>query len=156
MFSKEEAKQIRQLFWHKLENRTRRIPGQKGKKIKWLFDDTGIKGVDLRFDINRERAIVALEINHRSEERRLKLYEKLEACKSIFESTYGGTLEWDYLYTKDEGRDVCRVYEELAPADLYQQEQWPDVMKFMIDRMIRLEKAFLEVKDFLLHDELGQ
>lgn len=156
MFSKEEAKEIRQLFWHKLENRTRRLPGQKGKKIKWIFDETGIKGLDLRFDINRERAIVALEINHRNEDRRLQLYEKLEACKNIFETEYGSPLVWDYLYTKTEGRDVCRVYEELAPADMYRQEQWPEVMKFMIDRMIRLEKAFLEVKDFLLHDELGK
>ena len=38
MFSKEEAKELRELFWHKLENRTRRLPGQKGKKIKWIFD----------------------------------------------------------------------------------------------------------------------
>lgn len=154
MFSKEEAKEIRQLFWHKLENRTRRIPGQKGKKIKWIFDETNIKGLDLRFDIDRERAIVALEINHRNEEKRLKLYEKLEACKSIFETTFGGELQWDYLYTKPEGLEVCRVFEQI-PADMYQQEQWPITMKFMIDRMIRLEKAFLEVKDFLMHDEFG-
>lgn len=156
MFSKEEAKEIRQLFWHKLENRTRRLPGQKGKKVKWIFDDTGIKGLDLRFDINRERAIVAIEVNHRSEDRRLKLYEKLEACKSIIETIYEAPLSWDYLYTKIEGKEVCRVYEELAPADLYNQEEWPVVMKFMINRMIRLEKAFMEVKDFLLYDELGQ
>ncbi|MBK3517583.1 DUF4268 domain-containing protein [Carboxylicivirga marina] len=156
MFSKEEAKEIRQLFWHKLESRTRRLPGQKGKKIKWIFDETGIKGLDLRFDINRQRAIVALEINHRNENRRLQLYEKLEACKSIFETQYEGPLTWDYVYTKEEGRDVCRVYEALSPADMYQEEKWPEVMKFMIDRMIRMEKAFLEVKDFLLHDELGQ
>ncbi|MCU4176231.1 DUF4268 domain-containing protein [Carboxylicivirga sp. N1Y90] len=155
MFSKEEAKEIRQLFWHKLENRTRRLPGRKGKKIKWIFDDTNIKGLDLRFDIDRQRAIVALEINHRNEEKRLKLYEKLEACKSIFETAFGGELQWTYLYTKTEGLEVCRVYEQI-PADLYQQEQWPETMKFMIDRMIRLEKAFLEVKDFLMHDELGE
>jgi len=156
MFSKEEAKELRQLFWHKLENRTRRIPGQKGKKIKWIFDETSIKGLDLRFDINRERAIVAMEVNHRSEERRLQLYEKLEACKSIIESEFENPLKWDYVYTKTEGKEVCRVYDELIPADLYQQDQWPVVMKFMIDRMIRMEKAFLEIKDFLLHDELGQ
>ncbi len=156
MFSREEAKEIRQLFWHKLENRTRRLPGQKGKKIKWIFDGTGVKGLDIRFDINRERAIVAIEVNHRSENRRLKLYEKLDACKSIIEATYGASLTWDYLYTKAEGSEVCRVYEEMRPADLYNQEQWPEVMRFMIDRMIRLEKAFLEVKDFLMHNELGQ
>ncbi len=155
MFSKEEAKELRKLFWHKLENRTRRLPGQKGRKIKWIFDDTGIKGLDLRFDINRERAIVALEINHRSEERRLRLYEKLEACKSIIESEFENELNWDFIYSKEEGRDVCRIYDELSPADMYRQDQWPEVMKFMIDRMIRMEKAFMEVKDFLLHDEIG-
>lgn len=155
MFSKEEAKELRELFWHKLENRTRRLPGQKGKKIKWIFDNTGIKGVDLRFDINRERAIVALEINHRNEDRRLQLYEKLEACKTIFETAYEGSLTWDYLYTKNQDKEVCRVYEQI-PADIYHQEQWPETMKFMINRMLRLEKAFLEVKDFLLHDELGK
>ncbi|MBS2098387.1 DUF4268 domain-containing protein [Carboxylicivirga linearis] len=154
MFSKEQAKELRQLFWHKLENRTRRIPGQKGKKIRWIFDNTGIKGLDLRFDIDRERAIVALEINHRNEDRRLQLYEKLEACKSIFETTYEGELTWDYVYTKDGEKEVCRVYEQM-PSDIYQEELWPDTMKFMINRMLRLEKAFLEVKDFLLHDELG-
>ncbi len=155
MFSKEEAKELRQLFWHKLENRTRRLPGQKGRKVKWIFDETGIKGLDLRFDIDRERAIVALEINHEKEDRRLYLYEKLEACKAIFEDTYEGELKWDYLYTKKEGKEVCRVYEQI-PADMYQEEQWPETMKFMINRMLRIEKAFLEVKDFLLHDELGQ
>lgn len=154
MFSKEEAKELRQLFWHKLENRTRRLPGQKGKKVKWIFDETGVKGLDLRFDINRQRAIVALEINHDSEDRRLYLYEKLMACKSIFETAYEGGLIWDFIYTKTEGKEVCRVYEQI-PADMYQQEQWPETMKFMINRMLRLEKAFLEVKDFLIHDELG-
>jgi len=156
MFSKDEAKELRQLFWHKLENRTRRLPGQKGKKVKWIFDSTNIKGLDLRFDIDRERAIVAIEVNHRSENRRLKLYEKLEACKNIIETTFGAPLTWDFIYTKAEGLEVCRVYEEMKPADLYKQEEWPEVMKFMIDRMLRLEKAFLEVKDFLMHDELGQ
>ncbi len=154
MFSKEQAKELRQMFWHKLENRTRRIPGQKGKKIKWIFDNTGIKGIDLRFDIDRERAIVALEINHRNEDRRLQLYEKLEACKTIFETAYEGELTWDYLYNKEEGREVCRIYEQM-PSDIYREEFWPETMKFMINRMLRLEKAFLEVKDFLMHDELG-
>lgn len=155
MFSKDEAKEIRQQFWQRLENRTKRLPGQRGKKIKWIFDETNIKGLDLRFDVDRQRVIVALEINHRNEDKRLRLYEKLESCRTLFEAAYGGSLTWDYLYTKHDGsKDVCRVYEEMA-GDMYIEDQWPDIMKFMIDRMIRLEKAFLEVKDFLMHDELG-
>lgn len=148
MYSKEEAKQLRLEFWQKLSNRTRRLPGQKGRKRLWIGDNTGIKGLDLRFDVGREKIIVALEINIKNEEKRLALYEKLEAARGLFEEQFGGPLIWDFTYTKDNGRDVCRVYVEQA-GDVYVKESWPEIFTFMIDRMIRMEKAFLEVKDYL-------
>jgi len=148
MFSKDEAKELRLEFWRKLENKTRRLPGQKGKKKKWIGDRTEIKGLDLRFDVDREKAIVALEINKRSEEKRLEMYERLEAAKTIFEEAFGKPLIWDYLYEKENGKQVCRVYVEMK-ADIYIKEQWPDISYLLIDNMLRMEKAFLEVKDFL-------
>ncbi len=148
MFSKEEAKELRLEFWRKLDNRTRRLPGQSGRKRKWISDRTDIKGLDLRFDVDREKAIVALEINNKQEEKRLELYERLESCKTIFETTFGKHLTWDYLYEKPTGKHVCRVYVEMK-ADLYEVKEWPKVSYFLIDNMMRLEKAFLEVKDYL-------
>ena len=148
MFSKEEAKELRLEFWRKLDNRTRRLPGQKGRNKTWIGDHTNIKGLDLRFDINREKAIVALEINKKQEEKRLELYERLEACKTIFEKSFGKPLTWNYMYEKPTGEQVCRVYVEME-ADLYEVEKWPPVSFFLIDNMMRMEKAFLEVKDFL-------
>jgi len=148
MFNKEEAKELRLEFWQKLSNRTRRLPGQKGRKRLWISGNTGIKGLDLRFDPGREKIIVALEINIKKEEDRLALYEKLEAAKGLFEKQFEGPLIWDFAYTKDNGREVCRVYVE-QPGDMYVKESWPEIFTFMIDSMIRLERAFLEVKDYL-------
>ena len=148
MFSKEEAKELRLEFWQKLSNRTRRLPGQKGRKRLWISDKTGIKGLDLRFDVGREKVIVALEINIKDEAKRLALYEKLEAAKTLFEEQFGESLIWDFAYIKDNGREVCRIYVE-RPGDMYIKETWPEIQKFMIDKMIRMEKAFLEVKDYL-------
>jgi hypothetical protein len=127
---------------------TGRLPGQKGRKRLWILDNTGIKGLDLRFDVGREKIIVALEINIRNEEKRLSLYEKLEAAKGLFEKQFEGPLTWDFAYIKDNGREVCRVYVE-QPGDMYVQARWPEMFTFMIDRMMRLERAFLEVKDYL-------
>ncbi len=154
MYSKDDSKATRLEFWKKLESRTRRLPSQKGREKKWILDNTGIKGLDLRFDVNREYAMVALEINHSSEDRRLKLFWKLEACKSLFETAFGMPLKWNLTFMKDDKNHACRVYTSM-PADIYNQECWPDVMYFLIDRMIRMETAFLEVKDFLKYDELG-
>ena len=148
MYKKDEAKAVRLEFWTRLNNRTRRLPIQKGRKRFWIYDTTGIKGLDLRFDVDRTKVQVALEINHSSEDRRLILYEKLLACKTIFETEYGGPLTWDYAYEKETGELVCRIYDQ-QPGDINNQELWPDMMYFLIDRMVRLEKAFLEVKDYL-------
>lgn len=148
MYSKEEVKALRLDFWQKLSNRTRRLPGQKGRKRMWIFDNTGIKGLDLRFEVGREKVTVALEINHRREDKRLELYEKLEAAKKPFEEAFGEPLIWDYIYTKENGREVCRVYTE-TPGDMHDRESWSETHTFMIDRMMRLETAFQEVKDYL-------
>jgi hypothetical protein len=155
MFTKEQAKELRLEFWRKVENRTRRLPGQKGLPKKWILDNTGIKGVDLRFEVTREKACVALEINHRDEDRRLKLYAKLDACKTLFEEMYDAPLTWDLAHEKETGQHVSRVFAEIS-GDIYNQELWPDMVRFLVDNMLRMEKAFLEVKDFLKYDELGQ
>ena len=151
MFSKDDAKAVRIEFWEKLNNRTRRLPNQKGRKKFWIFENTGIKGLDLRFDVGREKTQVALEINHNQEERRLELFEKLHACKSIFEDEFGGELKWDYVYEKDTGEQVCRVYVESA-GDIHNKELWAEMIYFLIDNMIKLEKAFLAVKDYMQAD----
>ena len=50
---------------------------------------------------------------------------------------------------------VARVYSQMA-GDIYCEEQWGDMIYFLINRMLKLERAFLEVKDFLVYRELGQ
>ncbi|MDR2929107.1 MAG: DUF4268 domain-containing protein [Cytophagaceae bacterium] len=151
MYTKEESKAVRVEFWEKLTNRTRRLPGQKGRKKFWIFENTGIKGVDLRFDVDRTKVQVALEINHTSEERRLELFEKLKACKSIFESEFGEPLTWTFLYEKDTGEQVCRIFVERA-GDIHQKDLWAEMIYFLIDKMMKLEKAFLAVKDYMQSD----
>ncbi len=155
MYSKEEKKELNLEFWRKLGNRTRKIPGQRGRVKVWIGDKTGIRGVDLRFDVSRQKIAVALELNSKNEERRLMLYEKLEATKKIFENEYGEPLTWDFAYERDNGSVVCRVYKEME-ADYLVPEQWPKIFDFMINNMLRMEKAFNEVADFLRYDELGQ
>jgi hypothetical protein len=151
MFTQEQAKSLRLQFWEKLNNRTRRLPGQKGKKKIWLFDNTGIKGLDLRFDVARKKYQVALEINHNNEGQRLFLFEKLLACKPIFEKEFGEALIWNFFYKKDTGEQVCRIFVE-KPGDILKNELWTQLIYFLINTMINLEKAFLSVKEYLQYD----
>ncbi|MCQ2228588.1 MAG: DUF4268 domain-containing protein [Bacteroidales bacterium] len=150
MYSKEEAQEMRHAFWHKLESKTRRLPGQNGRPIKWINDRTGIKGLDLRFDVDTKMAMVAMEINPIQEEKLENLWEKMNNCKSLFEATFGGELVWDRNYVKNAGDTCARIYVRMD-GNIYDKEKWPDMIHFLIDNMLRLEKAFLEVQDYLIH-----
>lgn len=150
MFSKNEAQELRHEFWHKLESKTRRLPGQNGRPIKWIADRTGIKGVDLRFDVDRQRVMVAMEINPHSDEKLEEIWQKMLSCKTLFEQTFGGELIWEHDYQKMAGDTAARIY-VVQDGDMYKKEDWPDMIYFMINNMLRLEKAFLEVQDYLIH-----
>ncbi len=150
MYSKQEAQEIRHSFWHKLESKTRRLPGQNGRPIKWIFDRTGIKGLDLRFDVNREMAMVAMEINPTQNEKLDNLWEKMLNCKNLFEQTFGAPLTWEREYVKEAG-DVCaRIYIK-TDGNIYDKEKWPDMIHFLISNMLNMERAFTEVQDYLIH-----
>ncbi len=150
MYTKEESQELRHQFWHKLESKSRRIPGQNGKAIKWIGEKTEIKGLDLRFDVDREHAIVAMEIHPKSAEKREALWQKMLNCKTLFEETFGGELIWDHDYTKESGEVVSRIYVSTT-GDIYNEELWRDMIHFLIDNMLKMERAFTEVKDYLMH-----
>lgn len=152
MYSKDEEKALRVAFWKKLEALSRKLPGQNGHIRRWIGDRTGVSGLDLRFDVNREKVYVAIEINKRNEERRIYLYEKIQATKSIIEEAYGAPLIWNPLFTKENDILVCRIYEAID-GDLLDESKWPTMHEFMLDRMVRLERAYLEVKDFMKHED---
>ena len=109
MFSKQEMKDLSLAFWHKLESKTRRLPGQNGRAKVWIATRTGIPHLDLRFDVNRQHCIVALEIRNMGSESSAALWEKLLSCKSLFEETYGDTLIWDEAYQKEAGDIVYHM-----------------------------------------------
>lgn len=150
MFSKEETQNMRHEFWHKLESKTRRLPGQNGKPKKWIGERTGIRGLDLRFDVNREFAMVAMEINPTGSEKKAELWQKMQNCKTLFEKTFGGPLTWEENYIKEAGDSVIRIYVK-TEGDMYNKEKWSDMIYFLIDNMIRMEAAFTEIQDYLIH-----
>ncbi|HKJ42237.1 MAG TPA: DUF4268 domain-containing protein [Sunxiuqinia sp.] len=149
MYTKEEAKQLREKFWSLFGKRCELVPDLRDKKKKWVLYDTKIPGLDLKFEVDREAARVMIEVNHRSENRRLEIYEKLEKYKPILEEGFPDGLQWDFLYTRESGAEVCRIFIERKGFDIHRQNQWPDIYNFMIDNMLKLECNLMDVRDSL-------
>ncbi|MBQ3635636.1 MAG: DUF4268 domain-containing protein [Bacteroidales bacterium] len=150
MYTKEEAQEIRHAFWHKLESKSRRLPGQNGKPVVWIGSKTGVKGLDLRFDVSGGKVIVGIEINTHSEEKDEELWAKMENCRKLIERHFEAEVKWEREYVREAGNKVARIYVETT-GDIYQKEQWPDMIYFMLDNMLRLEAAYREIRDYVVH-----
>jgi len=149
MYSQEEAKQLRKEFWELFGKRCSIVPELKGKKKKWMLYDTKISGLDLKFEAGRKSAKVMIELNHRSEEKRLKLFEMLLKYKTPLETGFGDALKWDFLYVRENGAQVCRIFTEQTGLDIHNQNQWPNIYNFFISNMLRLENNFKNIQEFL-------
>ena len=149
MYSKDEAKLLRKEFWIVFARRCEIVPELRHKKKKWMLHDTGLSGIDLKFDVNRTEALVMIEVNSRLESRRLEIFETLQKYRKFLGEGYTEPLEWDICFVRESGQEVCRIFTALPNVDFHRQNQWPDIFNFMIDNMILLENNLMEIKDVL-------
>lgn len=150
VYTKEEKKQLVINFWSEFSQYCFENKYLKGKKRKWMLNMTKVSNVHLMFYTGRDCVQVILEVMHKSETARLNMYERLEQCKPILENSFIGGLIWNFAYTRDNGQEVCRIYTEKQGLDIHRKEQWPEMFQFMAENMFRLEKNFLEMRDYIV------
>ena len=63
MYSKDELKNLKLEFWESFASFCEVQPYLRGRKKVWTLYDTKVRGVELKFDANREGAFVILEVN---------------------------------------------------------------------------------------------
>ncbi len=154
MYTREEAKQLRKKFWTLFGQRCEIVPELAYRKKKWILYDTKISGLDLKFDVDRNKALVMIEVNHKNEDRRLEIFELLQSYKVILEDGFENGLQWDFFVEREKGEEVCRVFVAKDGLDIHRQNQWPEIYNFFIDNMLILERNFMEIRD-VMKEQLG-
>ena len=149
MFTKEEKKALVQRFWSQFDEFCDTIPDLAWRKKKWILHDTKIGHIDLKFDIGNDFAEVALEINHRSESKRLRVYELVERYRIMLEQGFSEGLTWDYCYLNANHQEVCRIYIQKNGLSINMISDWDTIYTFFADNMLQLQDNFLEIQEVL-------
>lgn len=149
MYSKDELKNLKLEFWESFAAFCEVQPYLRGRKKTWTLYDTKVKGVELKFDANREGAYVILEVNHRREDLRLEMFEKLTWYKDTLERDFPEGLIWDICFVRETGKEVARIYTAKEGMDLHRREDWGLFFSFMARRMYLLERNFMEIAAYL-------
>ena len=147
MYTREELRQLKKEFWEGFGLFCSEVPALKRRKSKFMLYNTKMKGVELKFDATREGAFVILEINHSDAARRFELYEQFEQYKSLMEKGFPEGLIWNFAYVREWGTEVCRIYTHKPGIDIPRRIHWMEFYRFMSSEMLKLEKAFRQVKE---------
>lgn len=150
MWSKEEAKEIREEFWGRFKSYSSLRRKQKKLPSSWTLSNTGIKALNLKFHIDLKVAQVGIDLETRNLDKRLELFERLEAVKKVLEEEYMKcALTWELDYERENGKSISRIYVEKDGIDIYDRETWPEAFKFMHTNMMRLEAFYDEYRDYI-------
>ena len=149
MYSKDELKNLKLEFWESFAAFCEVQPYLRGRKKIWTLYDTKVKGVELKFDATREGAFVILEVNHRGEEARLEMFERLTWYKDTLETDFPEGLTWDICFVRDTGKQVARIYTSKSGIDFPRRQDWGEFFSFMASQMYLLERNFMSIAEYL-------
>jgi hypothetical protein len=140
MYSKQESQQLKREFWVAFAEKYPR---------KWVLYDTKIKDFSFKFYVDNKKAQVLIDIEHRSDEKRLAYFEKLEALKNILEEEFITDLVFEKNHTLESGKTISRIWVEKSGVGFSNRNNWDTIFDFFFEKMNALEMFYLEYDDFI-------
>lgn len=145
MYSKEETQRLKREFWVAFAEKYPR---------KWVLYDTKIKDFSFKFYVDNKKAQVLIDIEPRSNEKRIAYFEKLEALKSILEDEFVKDLVYERDYTLESGKTISRIWIELTGVGVSNRNNWDAIFLFYFEKMNALELFFQEYDEFIKDIEI--
>lgn len=140
MYSKQENQQLKQEFWLAFAAKYPR---------KWLLYDTKIKDFSFKFFADNTKAQVLIDIEHRSDEKRLAYYEKLIALKTILEAEFIKDLVYHKNYTLESGKTISRIWVEKNNVSTSNRNYWNQIFDFFYENMQQLENFYADYDEYI-------
>jgi hypothetical protein len=138
-----EAKRhpIRRQFWAEAIKAMNASPSSLYQNISpgkesWISAGSGVRGLGLNLVATKHHARIELYIDRGEHDENKQIFDLLEIDKELIESDFGGPLIWERLENRRASRVKCE-----QPGNIFDQEQWPPMITFMVETMGRFEKA---------------
>jgi hypothetical protein len=140
MYSKAEASQLRQAFWTTFGQYMAPVPSAEGLPINWINYKTGLKHVYFRLHADGRRASIGLELTHPDAGVRELFFEQFLELKALLHEAVGESWRWEPEAADATGQPLSRIFTELHPANLFNRDDWPQLISFFKPRLMALDE----------------
>jgi hypothetical protein len=139
MYSKAEASQLRQAFWTAFGQYMAPVLSSEGVPTNWVNYKTGLKGVRFAMQADNRRASIGIELTQADAGTRELFFEQFEQLRSMLHEELGEEWRWELHAQNEHGQPIARIYQELAPANVFNRDDWPALISFFKPRLVALD-----------------
>lgn len=134
---------IRREFWGEvirvMQTKSRLYDNISAGVANWIGAGSGMRGVGFNFSASGKYGRAEIYIDRGDHAENKYVFDQLLAQRQSLEEAFGGSLVWERL----DHRRACRIKCE-TDADMFERDDWPAMIEFMTDAMVRIEKSFRE------------
>ena len=144
MYSKAEAKKLREDFWTSF-----------GKSFprKWMLYDTKIKDFSFKFSFDLKKARILIAIEDSDKEKRALYYNKMLSLKNILQTDFLPDAIYEEHLILDNQKEISAIYIEKTGVSIHNKATWQEVMVFLNDGMAQIEAFWAEYKDIIVEND---
>ena len=135
---------LRRTFWtrtleHLHARGVARYANISPSKEHWLSASTGLSGCGYNLIFQKNAARVELYLARSEGSENKWIFDQLEEKKQDIEGHFGATFQWQRLDDKKASR-----ISHAQPFDGYDKQNWPEMIEWLCQHIIKLEEAFSE------------
>jgi hypothetical protein len=132
---------VRKEFWQQLlpeiNKRSNLFQNVNATRDHWLSAGSGMRSCPYSFNITWRSVSVLLNFSKESKAENDLIFQKMLSRKDAIESAFGDLLIWD----TQANRKSSRIEYKKEGVNYFEKDQWPEIISFLVDAMVRLEKA---------------
>ncbi|MGJ1203373.1 DUF4268 domain-containing protein [Sphingobacterium lactis] len=139
MYSREEAKKIKESFWTSFGQYMAPVPSADGEKVTWVNYKTGIRNLYFRMDASNKVAQIGIVIADSDAGIRALIFEQFQEYRTVLHAELGEEWIWDAEYYDEYGKATARIYTEIRGSSIFNQQDWPALISFFKPRIMALD-----------------
>ncbi len=144
-----QTQKLRHTFWAKTLEALRargvsRYENISPSRDHWLASSTGVAGCGYNMIFGKNLARVDLYLTRPQADENKRIFDLLNLEKQEIEGRFGAELNWQRL----DDKKACRIS---FPRSFngFDEENWPEMIDWLCEHIVKLEKAFSEPLDRL-------
>jgi len=138
MFTKNEAKLLRQEFWTSFG---------KSFPTEWVLYNTNVKGLSFKFHFDTETAYVALCIDMQPDKQQA-YWNQMLSHKSILETDFLPQAKFEECYQVSDEKILSAVYVSInSKVSIHNKSTWRSAMEFLNETMLKFEAFYTEYEN---------